>query len=513
MSNIEYVDDDIVKISRDNGTEWELYWGDPVHRFPDEDVPSTETFVGGKKKKKVGRLRVATRDREGNLILGFISADAKLRKKSVLRFSMIDVQQGDGMIIETPEGKVIFIDGGDNKLFARHAAARYSGSTKAKPQTVDAIIVTHGDADHFEGLTEIKVSESDGRPGKALFIAPKRVFHNGLVKRPGSMPDGSDRPDIAYFGATDKKGGELYAIELVDDPRSVAVAERNLPFKGWCKALDHWDERCQSVHGAALKIQRLDHESNPQKAFDFLFEEEIAVELFGPIVEDVNGTPGVPFLRKPSEEAWLMTGVDAPPKKGSYSASHTINGHSINLRLRYGNVHFLLTGDMNQESMARTRNAIAGIDFRAEILKAPHHGSADFDQQFLQQASPVVSLISSGDESVKKEHIHPRATLMAGLGKASRGTPAIIFNTELAAFFAYRGWSIDQETTAKQEAGYEGFERLNFGIIHVRTDGERVLAFTHSGKRGMNEAYRFNVAPNGDVQFAKKVSKISAPKI
>jgi hypothetical protein len=48
-------------------------------------------------------------------------------------------------------------------------------------------------------------------------------------------------------------------------------------------------------------------------------------------------------------------------------------------------------------------------------------------------------MISSGDESVRKEYIHPRATLMAALGRASRQTPAIIFCTELAAFFAYEG--------------------------------------------------------------------------
>lgn len=46
---------------------------------------------------------------------------------------------------------------------------------------------------------------------------------------------------------------------------------------------------------------------------------------------------------------------------------------------------------------------------------------------------------------------------------------------------------------------FYGFERTNFGIIHVRTDGERVLVFTHSGKKGLNEAYRFSVTvENGD---------------
>jgi hypothetical protein len=43
---------------------------------------------------------------------------------------MVDVQQGDGMVLETPpdehdETRIVFIDGGDNKLFARHVAARF----------------------------------------------------------------------------------------------------------------------------------------------------------------------------------------------------------------------------------------------------------------------------------------------------------------------------------------------------------------------------------------------------
>ena len=59
---------------------------------------------------------------------------------------MVDVQQGDGLILDTPSGKVIFIDAGENKLFCRHAAARYQGTTPADPLVVDAVIVTHGDA-------------------------------------------------------------------------------------------------------------------------------------------------------------------------------------------------------------------------------------------------------------------------------------------------------------------------------------------------------------------------------
>ena len=36
----------------------------------------------------------------------------------------------------------------------------------------------------------------------------------------------------------------------------------------------------------------------------------------------------------------------------------------------------------------------------AEVLKVPHHGSADFSPRMLEAVKPVLSVISSGDESV-----------------------------------------------------------------------------------------------------------------
>ncbi len=206
-----------------------------------------------------------------------------------------------------------------------------------------------------------------------------------------------------------------------------------------------------------------------------------------------------------------MTGT-MPPTGGSVSASHTINGHSISFSIRYGHVRLLVTGDLNHESMAMLRAAMPQASLTAEILKVPHHGAADFEMAYLREVSPVVSLISSGDETESKEYIHPRATLMAALGQASRGTPAVIFNTELAAFFAYRGTVIQPAGDGKPERRFEGFERTNFGIVHIRTDGTRVLAFTHSGKKGMNEAYRFTVSATGAAEFARGVVKRSAPK-
>jgi hypothetical protein len=197
-----------------------------------------------------------------------------------------------------------------------------------------------------------------------------------------------------------------------------------------------------------------------------------------------------------------------------------INGHSVAFRLTYGNVRINFTGDLNQEGMARLRERLPLDELEAEILKVPHHGSHEFDFAALKAIRPVVAIISSGDESARKEYIHPRATLMAAVGMAMRGPTGILLCTELAAFFEARNEAYERKrlvdffkkqktksfkggAVAKILSGKEplegfpwsffGFERTNFGIIHIRTDGERVLVFTHSGKKGLNEAYRFSV--------------------
>jgi len=129
-------------------------------------------------------------------------------------------------------------------------------------------------------------------------------------------------------------------------------------------------------------------------------------------------------------------------------------------------------------------------------LKVPHHGSADFSNAFFEAVKPLVSIVSSGDESEDKEYIHPRATLMGVLGKYSRIDRPLVFVTELVAFMKKEGWAKILEGDDK---GKERFavSRSAFGIVHVRTDGNRILIFTHSGQKDLKEAYAFDVAEDG----------------
>jgi beta-lactamase superfamily II metal-dependent hydrolase len=429
----------------------------------------------------------------------------------VLRVDFVDVQQGDAAVVETPSGRVMLIDGGDNQLFARYLATRYrsetAGTSKVDPFDVAAIVVTHGDADHFAGLAEIQESETypTSYPGgvrKRLFIRPHLVVHNGLVKRPGKVPEGDK------FGHTVTVGGDRFVVDLVDDLTALDDAEMNVPFRHWKATLRRYQER---YPGTPIQIQRLDR--GMPSPFADLAADGLTFEILGPTTHDVpDGAAtrrGLPFLHAPSTTVALE---DLAPSS-ALSASHTINGHSIVFRMTYGGVRFLFTGDLTAEAAATLLGLpdVAGEPAaRAEVFKVPHHGSADYATALLKAISPVVSVISSGDESEGKEYIHPRANLLGSLGRFSRTDRPAIFCTELSAFFAVKGW-IDPEYHALTAEGekvvkrrkrpvvdpadgpYFVFTREAWGTIHIRTDGYRFLAWADSAKDGLKEPYAFTI--------------------
>lgn len=469
-----------------------LAWGDTVDVVGETDkhvlVNATrfeEQPDGSRKPVKVdGQIKRAGR----NVVQPRLEA-------KVLKVDFVDVQQGDGAVIETPEGKVVLIDGGDNQLFARYLASRYRGSSEEHPKCVAAIVVTHGDADHFAGLSEIRASEAHPDPAKRLFLRPERVFHNGLVKRPG-------RRDVETLGATAPGAERPLITELVDDVRDVPTKKLNKPFRQWQATLEHWATR------GDFKVRRLVRGDDDE--FKFLRNDddkegpEIEVEVLGPIPVTHDGQTGLPFLGEPRRR-FGHPSLQPQTAFGRPSASHTINGHSIVLRATYGQWRMLFAGDLNEEAertLAADHDA-GKIDLRSEVFKVPHHGSADFLFDFLRVVSPVVSVVSSGDESPRKEYIHPRATLVSGLGRFGRDKEPVIFVTELVAFFRSEGWvqnappAADERRWSDRKTPFYAFSREAFGTVRVRTDGKRLLVYTDSGLSNRKEAYAYTLAPDG----------------
>ncbi len=480
-------------------------WGDPVEitqQSPDRitlNVTDYRTQPDGS---------VQPFDREGFIAkptqtsgLSIDELVIPIDQSRVLKADFIDVQQGDASLLETPKGKIVLVDGGETVLFARYLATRYRSTSDTSPKDIDCILVTHGDADHFSGLGEIHESESNPNGYKRFFIRPHRVYHNGLVKRP-SRVNGDDLSDAELLGETTDVDGVTYVTDLHEDLLQVPDERMNEPFREWKTALQALQAR------GNIDFSRL--ASGEHDKFDFLRDEEIDVKVIGPIVETVNGKQGLRFLGTPKPEAEFGAQPTGPLYTGK-SASHTINGHSVVLQLTYRNVRFLFAGDLNrqsEEALLEAHNA-GEVNLETDILKVPHHGSADFSEEFLKATAPVVSVVSSGDENALKEYIHPRATLMGALGKYSRpavGQP-LVFVTEMVAFFTTEGFVtpefhelennevVLENGVAKRDPDarsmFFAFSRAAFGTVKVRTDGDRLLVWTNSGQRDLKEAYAY----------------------
>ncbi|MEZ4455141.1 MAG: MBL fold metallo-hydrolase [Gemmatimonadales bacterium] len=400
----------------------------------------------------------ATRSYDEKVYECLLPPRARFRDAPVLKVRFFDVGQGDGSMIETPGGQIVLIDGGEESHVRRYLTSSFSHVLHQRPLDLAAIVVTHGDADHFAGLTDLARARRS-RGSTAPMIRTERIFHNGIVKGPN-----------ADLGTTTKVGRRKYLTELHDDLRSLPDARLNQPFRDWRAAAT----ALRKKKGGKPAMRRLVIGDDAQ--FGFLADEDLAIQVLGPIPETVRGREALPWLQ---------------------DASHTINGHSIVLKATYGNVRFLFGADLNTPAEERLleRARTDGLSLTAEVLKAPHHGSADFSPRMLEAVRPVVSVVSSGDESGSKEYIHPRAGLVGALGRYSRGTvdKPLVYVTEMVAFFA------------RKKGSFRDYTKTSFGIVHIRTDGRRVLVATNSGRADQKEAYAFVVDERGDVTFEPDV--------
>ncbi|WP_102834221.1 ComEC/Rec2 family competence protein [Clostridioides difficile] len=84
-------------------------------------------------------------------ILIIISLLIGCDKKSLLSIHIIDVGQGDSILVQTPTNKNILIDGGDED--SENIIISYLRQKRIK--TIDIIIATHPDSDHIGSLDNV----------------------------------------------------------------------------------------------------------------------------------------------------------------------------------------------------------------------------------------------------------------------------------------------------------------------------------------------------------------------
>ena len=95
----------------------------------------------------------------------------------------------------------------------------------------------------------------------------------------------------------------------------------------------------------------------------------------------------------------LLLQVVGPPGRLMRGTSSDVDNASVVLRLVYGEVSFLLTGDMFAESEDVLLRQGAHVD--SDVLKVAHHGSRSSSSEvFLESVSPTVAVISAGEDNL-----------------------------------------------------------------------------------------------------------------
>lgn len=169
-----------------------------------------------------------------------------------------------------------------------------------------------------------------------------------------------------------------------------------------------------------------------------------------------------------------------------------LNNDSIVMKITYGSISFLFTGDAERE--AENRIVSSGQNIEAEILKVGHHGSdTSTTAPFLQKVNPKVAIISVGESS---QYGHPDQSVIDRIKAqgielyATKSHGNIIVTTD--------GSTYDVKTTrsGKVEAGNKKKERAKNSPSFSSTKGSS----TNSSKSSSSSCVDLNDASQKDLE-------------
>ncbi|WP_152613094.1 hypothetical protein [Tateyamaria sp. ANG-S1] len=338
--------------------------------------------------------------------------------EALLEVYIIDVGQGDGLLVVTPEGHHVMVDGGNirkNQQGGKNAAdfvdwkfARDYVNFKDRDNVektkirLDAMIASHNDLDHFGGLWDlIDQDEKNLKELDAGGVTIETVYHAGLSWWfNGHTASGKTKRSLG----TVSNGNYT---KLLTNRSSALAATANLANPDFDTLNGSWGKfiaaatQCKRNSGAPSRIDRISDKTGKfLPGFGPGGDSDCQMRVLGPIESDVSGQPGL--------------------KRFPDGTSKNTNGHSIVLRLDYGDRRILLTGDLNthsQNHIMETFGSNFTTEYRCDVAKGCHHGSHDVSYKFLDGLRPLVTVISSGDAET---HDHPRPTIVAASALTGR---------------------------------------------------------------------------------------------
>ncbi len=431
-----------------------------------------------------------------------------LGDQPLLELYFIDVGQGDGILLVTPDRKHVLIDGGYNRKKQPHRKSaadfvdwKFFEEYGMDTVELDAMIASHCDADHYGGLWDLlSKKEEDRAELDTRETKVEKFYHAGVS---WWKSDEKSR----FLGR--EEDGRL--LDLLKGRMSVAdglKSSSDLRLQG------EWKEFLECVYDSGAAIERLAY--NPEKAFDYLTDfgpdDDVQIKVLGPIEETYDGKPTLKDLG---------------------GKSTNTNGNSLVLRVDYGRSRILLTGDLNKKSQQHILESLAGNtqELAADVTKSCHHGSDDCSYSFLQYVRAAATIISSGDDET---HAHPRPNIVAASGASGYAhiekdemiTP-LIYSTEISRSYRLaEPYQVDQEQHESdlgvvdislkdmektsvcykhtKSGALNGSKRSKFmnetlvvdgivyGLVNVRTDGNRIVCATLNEGKSKWDIKEFN---------------------
>jgi beta-lactamase superfamily II metal-dependent hydrolase len=510
------VSTDSIRMRNQDGSKMDVYllWGDRV-RVLDTDSDRSKVFARGS--------------------VGWVPNNA-LGGEPLLEIYVIDVGQGDGILVVTPEGHHIVIDGGDLRTWqqtGKNAAdfidwkffKDYRFFNERDINTtlmhLDALIVSHADRDHYGGLHDLVKAMPGGEEDdlNCAGITVENFYH------PGLCPQKSGTDELG------PKQDEKFVLLLEDRDSATSGMDGTHPLgldiRGQYGDFIEDVLKINTKVGDPTPFNRLSHTSDFLPGFGPGGDSAVKIKVLGPIETTVNGAAALADL-----------GNQAVNK----------NGHSVALRLDYGDRNFLLAGDLNDKSqkliMDHYDDAFKA-EWKVDVAKACHHGSHEQSFEFLQGLQPLASVISSGDANT---YDHPRAWILGALalvgrvikhgseGRSKLKAP-LVYSTEIArslnlkkieqlrrfaepqefkkpidppeetvsgdvtlskwrvVFNKKSDSAIDNQPVSK----FRGMQGIIYGLVNVRSDGKRLLfAVRNEG----NKSWAYETIEESDIEKA-----------
>ncbi|WP_231491660.1 ComEC/Rec2 family competence protein [Pedobacter sp. Leaf170] len=336
-----------------------------------------------------------------------------------LKIFFVDVGQGDGALIEVGNNFKMLIDGGPGNNMAAYLNKwqyTYYHNLNQKVH-INYIIVSHFDKDHYECLIDI-INDVRYTFGT--------ILHNGIAKF------NEDNENFATLfncglGKKEKIEGKSFltttfdSIEDLNKLKDTGMMQRL--HEKFCFAVSN-----AKKEGRLKSFKRVDHKTRTINLNEFT-NVDFKLDILGPVTAKVNDKTAFDYFK---------------------DDAHTVNGHSVVVKLIYGKRSFLFGGDLNIPSEEHLlKHYKTDNPFRVDVAKSCHHGASEFTVDFMKQVSPIATVISSGDN---ESYAHPRADAIGCAGKYSASDRPLVFSTELA-------------------RSIKSANEIKFGMINLRCNG------------------------------------------